>query len=86
MANGTLIPSMGTWKGTVTVQNAHAEGTFEIFLSGGAWEMLFSKPMLHTFKGIYNYETDEVTLKSNDASVVLLNANLVCSIPNAKRL
>ena len=64
MANGTLVPSMGTWKGIVIVWNTCAEGAFEIFPSGGAWEMLFGKPMLHTFKGIHNYKTDEVMLKS----------------------
>ena len=36
MANGTLIPSEGTWTGTVVVRGVRAEGSFEIFPSHGA--------------------------------------------------
>jgi len=47
MANGALVPSGGTWIGHIIVGNVCAEGAFEIFLSSGAWDMLFGKLMLH---------------------------------------
>lgn len=75
MANGTLVPLGGAWIGHVIVGNVHAEGAFEIFPSGGAWDMLFGMPMLHAFDAMHKYTGDTVTLNSKDDSETLQNAN-----------
>jgi hypothetical protein len=75
MANGTLVPSGGTWIGRVVIGNVCAEGAFEIFPSGGAWDMLFGKPMLHAFDATHKYTGDTVTLNSKDDSETLQNLN-----------
>ncbi|KIM72082.1 hypothetical protein PILCRDRAFT_93604 [Piloderma croceum F 1598] len=86
MANGTLVPSGGTWIGRVIVGNVCAEGAFEIFPSGGAWDMLFDKPMLHAFDATHKYTGDTVTLNSKDKSETLQNSNLEPVLAGAKRL
>ena len=76
MANGTLVPSGGAWTGQVVIGNAKAEGTFEVFPCGGAWEMLFGKPMLHAFNASHEYVGDTVTLQSEGTAYVLENTNV----------
>jgi hypothetical protein len=76
MANGTLVPSAGAWTGYVVIRGAKTEGTFEVFPSGGVWEMLFGKLMLNAFGASHEYIQDTVTLKSKGISYILENANL----------
>jgi hypothetical protein len=86
MANGTLVPSGGTWIGRIIVGNVCAEGAFEIFPSGGAWDMLFGKPMLHAFDAMHKYTGDTVILNSKDNSEILQNSNPEPVVTRAKQL
>ncbi|KZP06434.1 hypothetical protein FIBSPDRAFT_764412, partial [Athelia psychrophila] len=60
MANGTLTPSRGVWKGTVEFGGMRGDGELEVFPSGGAWTMLFGKPLLEAFGMLHDYVTDEI--------------------------
>jgi hypothetical protein len=62
MADGRLVPSVGVWKGRVTVKGISRESTFEIFNSNGAWAMLFGKPLLRTFNAIHDYTEDSIRI------------------------
>jgi hypothetical protein len=62
MANGTIIPSCTTWKGEIEIVGTKAHGEFKVFDSGGGWKFLFGKPMLHVFKVVHDYRTDEVDI------------------------
>ena len=62
MADGRLIPSVGVWRGKVTVKGVCREGAFEIFKSNGAWAMLFGKPLLRTFKAVHDYAEDVIRI------------------------
>ena len=77
MANGALIPSNGSWSGVVVVDSVRTNGTFEIFASGGAWNVLFGKPLLQAFGAIHEYTTDTITLHSNDSepAIIIQNEN-----------
>ncbi|KIM88296.1 hypothetical protein PILCRDRAFT_3315 [Piloderma croceum F 1598] len=75
MANGVLIPSNGSWSGVVVIGNVQTTGTFEIFASGGAWNILFGKPMLQAFNAIQKYTTDTITLHSSDSESTLVIQN-----------
>ena len=75
MANGTLIPSNGSWSGVVVIGDVRTTGTFEIFASGGAWNVLFGKPMLQAFNAVHEYTTDTITLRSNDSESTLVIQN-----------
>jgi hypothetical protein len=58
MADGCLLPSIGVWTGVVDVDGLTREGNFEVFDSGGAWALLFGKPLLEAFEAIHDYKAD----------------------------
>ncbi|KAJ7472504.1 hypothetical protein FB451DRAFT_959081, partial [Mycena latifolia] len=63
MANGELVPSMGSWTGEVNLSGVARRGTLEIFPSGGAWTMLLGKPLLEAFGAWHGYEEDVILLR-----------------------
>jgi hypothetical protein len=73
MADGRLVPSLGTWKGEVTVKGVSNKGAFEILNSNGAWALLFGKPLLETFNAIHDYSKDTITLPHGKQWVTLEN-------------
>lgn len=73
MANGAIVPSLGVWKGKVTIAGIQAEGEFEVFDSAGGWNFLFGKPMLRSFKAIHDYGTDQVHIRGIGGDRVLFN-------------
>ena len=72
MVNGALIPSNGSWSGVVAIGDVRTTGSFEIFASGGAWNILFGKPMLQAFNAVHEYTTDAITLHSNDSESTMV--------------
>ncbi|KAG2748530.1 hypothetical protein P692DRAFT_20687363, partial [Suillus brevipes Sb2] len=62
MANGSLVPSQGVWKGTLKWGSATITTSFEVFDSGGVWKMLIGKPLLEQFGAIHDYALDQITL------------------------
>ena len=72
VADGRLIPSVGVWKGTVTVKGINREGSFEIFNSNGAWGMLFGKPLLKAFNAVHDYSEDTIRIPQKGLVVTTL--------------
>jgi hypothetical protein len=68
MADGRHVPSVGVWKGRVTVKGIGCEGAFEIFNSNGAWAMLFGKPLLKSFNAIHNYMDDTIQIPQKEGT------------------
>jgi hypothetical protein len=64
MADGRLVPSIGTWTGVVDLSGVKRVGSFEVFESGGAWAVLFGKPLLQIFSAVHDYGTDIVWFPS----------------------
>ncbi|KZP25628.1 hypothetical protein FIBSPDRAFT_673083, partial [Athelia psychrophila] len=60
MANGAIVPSRGIWKGVTEFGGVRRGASFEVFPSGGAWAMLFGKPMLEGFSMLHDYRTDVI--------------------------
>ena len=73
MADGRLVPSLGIWRGDVVVATVCHGGAFEVFDSGGAWALLFGKPLLETFKATHDYSTDTIRLPHNEGWVSVAN-------------
>ncbi|KAJ7140476.1 hypothetical protein C8R43DRAFT_822860, partial [Mycena crocata] len=63
MANGELVPSRGCWNGDVCLGGVWRPGRFEVFPSGGAWALLFGKPLLASFGAWHGYEEDVILLR-----------------------
>jgi len=74
VANGVIVPSQSVWSRTLELGGLRAEGEFEIFDSGGGWEFLFGKPLLHCFKAMHDFNKDTVTIRSGHKSVTLCNS------------
>ena len=73
MANGMLVKSQATWTGTMELSGIKAQGTLEVFDSGGGWSFLLGKPMLRAFKASHEYENDTITVRNNHQTAVLTN-------------
>ncbi|KAJ7114951.1 hypothetical protein C8R44DRAFT_629569, partial [Mycena epipterygia] len=70
MANGELVPSRGFWSGDVCLGGEWRPGRFEVFPSGGAWAMLFGKPLLESFAAWHGYEEDVILLRGANGNTV----------------
>ena len=68
VADGRRVPSLGVWRGTVTVRGISREGSFEIFNSNGAWGMLFGKPLLKTFNAVHDYKEDIIRIPQKEST------------------
>ena len=66
MVDGTIVPSAGRWSGTIKVCRIRRNGTFEIFLSGGSWALLFGKPLMKTFSMEHHYMDDTISLPGTE--------------------
>ncbi|KAJ7209931.1 hypothetical protein C8J57DRAFT_1540122 [Mycena rebaudengoi] len=73
MADGRLVPSIGTWTGPVTLGGKTHCGCFEVFDSGGAWALLFGKPLLEIFDAMHGYKPDVLHLRDGKDWISLPN-------------
>ncbi|KAJ7123806.1 hypothetical protein C8R43DRAFT_899512, partial [Mycena crocata] len=60
--DAVLVPSRGFWSGDVCLGGEWRPGRFEVFPSGGAWAMLFGKPLLTSFSAWHGYGEDVILL------------------------
>ncbi|TFK21579.1 hypothetical protein FA15DRAFT_553620, partial [Coprinopsis marcescibilis] len=68
MADGRLTPSLGVWRGKVSMGGIARRGEFEVFDSGGAWTLLIGKPMLESYKAVHDYATDSIHIPRTGTS------------------
>ena len=73
MADGSLVPSVGNWMGTICVGGVSMQGGFEIFPSGNSWALLFGKPLLKIFDMTHRYKDDTISLEGPLGTVTLPN-------------
>ncbi|KZP24427.1 hypothetical protein FIBSPDRAFT_664607, partial [Athelia psychrophila] len=70
MANGAIVPSQGIWRGTTEFGGVRRAAVFEVFPSGGAWAMLFGKPMLEGFNMMHDYRMDVIIMPSLEGVIL----------------
>ncbi|KAJ7106324.1 hypothetical protein C8R44DRAFT_587287, partial [Mycena epipterygia] len=73
VANGRKIWPYGRWWGDVSVGGVRVTAWFEVFDSGGAFDVILGKPWLHSVRAIHTYETDELRICTDDREAVLYN-------------
>ncbi|KAF8833588.1 hypothetical protein BDN67DRAFT_862863, partial [Paxillus ammoniavirescens] len=73
MADGSLVPSLGIWSGTLTWGPIKTATTFEVFPSQGSWRMLIGKPLLEQVSAIHNYKADSISISVGAASGCIYN-------------
>ncbi|KAJ7938887.1 hypothetical protein B0H13DRAFT_1460835, partial [Mycena leptocephala] len=71
-SRGKIWP-YGRWWGNVGVDGVRAATWFEVFECGGAFDVMLGKPWLHCIRAIYNYETNEIRIRSETQETVLQN-------------
>lgn len=76
MADGTLVPSSGSWEGGVHLGGRRVEATFEVFPSGGGWSLLAGKPLLLQFEAVHDYGRDILMIPSSSGWITLENMSL----------
>ena len=83
MADGRIVSSTGVWQGMVSVTGACHQGAFEVFSSGGAWALLFGKPLLQELKAVHDYGSNKICMPTSDGWVTILNQyNNISNIGN----
>ncbi|KAJ6463877.1 hypothetical protein C8R45DRAFT_789350, partial [Mycena sanguinolenta] len=60
MADGTRVPTFGQWIGEVDVEGVSILGVFDVFESGGGWDVLFGKPLMATIGAVIDTGKDVV--------------------------
>ncbi|KAG2744354.1 hypothetical protein P692DRAFT_20703864, partial [Suillus brevipes Sb2] len=73
MANGSLVPSQGVWKGSLKWGSVTVATSFEVFDSGGIWKMLIGKPLLEQLNAVHDYAIDQISFPSSPASIIVTN-------------
>ncbi|KAJ7112632.1 hypothetical protein C8R44DRAFT_573383, partial [Mycena epipterygia] len=73
MANGELVAPFGQWEGTVDVGGVRIQGVFDIFNSGGSWEVLFGKPLQAELGVVHDVKADVVVANVGGRSATLRN-------------
>ncbi|KAJ7032259.1 hypothetical protein C8F04DRAFT_959142, partial [Mycena alexandri] len=73
MADGTLVWSLAHWEGEVEVEGVKATGSFEVFDSGGSWDMLLGKPLQAALGVVHDVKRDVVTLEAGGSTATLKN-------------
>lgn len=75
MADGRVVPSLGVWRGQISMKGVSCQGSFEIFNGGSAWELLIGKPLLETFGAVHDYSSDVIHIPER-------SGNTWVSVPN----
>ncbi|KAF8975407.1 hypothetical protein BDQ17DRAFT_1441526 [Cyathus striatus] len=67
MANRVVVRALGRWTGIMEINGVKAEGTLEVFDSGGNWEVLLGKPLIEAFRAVLGTDMDgsEIHLRFN---------------------
>ncbi|KAG2052990.1 hypothetical protein BDR06DRAFT_886851, partial [Suillus hirtellus] len=73
MANGSEVPSHRIWVGTFQWNKAKVRTSFEVFDSGGIWNMLIGKPLLEQLQATHDYATDTITLPASPHPYIIEN-------------
>lgn len=73
MADGSVVPSIARWEGTIILGSWQRRGQFEVFDSNGSWSFLFGKPLLQAFEAIHDYKRDVIQLPGPESCNELRN-------------
>ncbi|KAJ3831926.1 hypothetical protein F5878DRAFT_509274, partial [Lentinula raphanica] len=63
MANGSVVSAVAQWRGKVGLQGETVEGILQVFDSGGSWEILLGKPLLHALGAVHDFRDDSLRVQ-----------------------
>ncbi|KAF8182495.1 hypothetical protein K438DRAFT_1479814, partial [Mycena galopus ATCC 62051] len=73
MADGALVDTYGQWMGELDVEGVRISGVFEVFESGGGWDILVGKPIMAALSAIHDTKCDVITISASGRTATLEN-------------
>ncbi|KAJ6459056.1 hypothetical protein C8R45DRAFT_769409, partial [Mycena sanguinolenta] len=73
MADGTVVKTYGQWIGEMDVEGVRIHGVFDVFESGGGWEVLVGKPIMAALGAIHDTKRDIITITVGERTATLGN-------------
>ncbi|KAJ6577516.1 hypothetical protein B0H19DRAFT_931572, partial [Mycena capillaripes] len=61
-ANGTLVDTAGQWIGKAEIDGLYIDAVFDVFDSGGSWDVLVGLPVQAAFGVVHDTKADAVTI------------------------
>lgn len=86
MANRSIVPSQGIWKGMFQWNKIKVCTSFEIFDSGSVWSMIIGKPLLEQLGAIHDYSHDTIIIPHHPTPVIIRNIYGTPAAPMPKKL
>ncbi|KAG2045923.1 hypothetical protein BDR06DRAFT_832512, partial [Suillus hirtellus] len=73
MANDNEVPSHGVWTGMFQWNKAKVCTLFEVFDSGGTWNVLTGKPLLEQLQAKHDYTNDTISIPALPQPYIIHN-------------
>ncbi|KAF8215562.1 hypothetical protein K438DRAFT_1463791, partial [Mycena galopus ATCC 62051] len=73
MADGALVKTYGQWIGELDVEGVRIRGIFEVFESGGGWDVLVGKPIMAALSAIHDTKRDIISVSTGGRTAMLEN-------------
>ncbi|KAF8195276.1 hypothetical protein K438DRAFT_1446544, partial [Mycena galopus ATCC 62051] len=73
MADGALVRMYSQWIGELDVEGVRIRGVFEVFESGGGWDVLVGKPIMAALGAIHDTKCDIITVSAGERMATLEN-------------
>lgn len=73
VTSNQVIPSMGRWRGKVSVGGTEATATFEVFDCKGTFDVILGKPWLREVRAVHDYFLDTIVIGVGGAKEQLIN-------------
>ncbi|KAG1802189.1 uncharacterized protein HD556DRAFT_1221733, partial [Suillus plorans] len=84
MANGVEVPSHGVWTGTFQWNRAKVRTSFEVFDSGGLWNLLIGKPLLEQLQAMHDYANDTIIIPALPKPYIIHNIANSSAAPKSR--
>ncbi|KAF8216906.1 hypothetical protein K438DRAFT_1559956, partial [Mycena galopus ATCC 62051] len=73
MVDGTLVKTYGQWIGELDVEGVRIRGVFEVFESGGGWDVLIGRPIMAAISAFHDTKRDVITVSAGERTATLEN-------------
>ncbi|KLO09574.1 hypothetical protein SCHPADRAFT_807799, partial [Schizopora paradoxa] len=72
-ANGHCMRTIGSWTGSLSIQNYILPITLEVFDNGDAFELILGKNWLTSVKATHFYSTDTLAIPTSSDPLIVCN-------------
>ncbi|KAJ7238579.1 hypothetical protein B0H12DRAFT_1025668, partial [Mycena haematopus] len=73
MADGSHVRTYGQWTGGLEVKGVWVESVWDVFDSGGGWDVLVGKPVMAKLGAVHDIRRDIITIDAGGKTATLEN-------------